>query len=252
MQKQKTMTNDPYTDYYINNKFIPKLLADDLMTQYTFKTMHDNKDILIYEAGVYRTNGRDRILQIVQTKLKNLAFNSKGVEVAKFIETATLVNRNVFNESKTVINFKNGLYDLESGFKDHTPELLSTIQIPVNYDPDVKCPRIEKFLSEIVSEQDVQVLLEWFGYCLIPNNQFQKAMMLCGDGANGKSTILGLLAAFLGIENVSSSTLQRLETEKFAVAGLFGKLANICADIPSNKMHKTDVFKSLSARCGIT
>jgi len=240
------VNKNPFKKYFMNSKFVIKLLADDLMSEYRFATMQDNKEIFIYENGVYRTNGRDRILQLAQQKLQNYSTPARGIEVAKHIETATLVNRDLFNTSKTIINLKNGLYDLtEDKFKDHNPNLLSTIQLSVSYDPSAKCPRIEKFLSDVVSERDKQVLLEWAGYSMIPDTCMQKAVMLIGEGKNGKGVFLKLLTQFIGAVNCSGESLQDLETDKFSVAQLYGKLLNIHADLPSTNISENSVFKQL-------
>lgn len=240
------VNKNPFKKYFVNNKFVIKLLADDLMSEYQFAAMQDNKEIFIYEDGVYQTNGRDRILQLVQQKLQNYSTPSRGNDVVKFIETANLVNRNQFNTSKTIINLKNGLYDLtEDKFKTHTPNLLSTIQLPISYNPSAQCPRIEKFLSEVVSEQDKQVLLEFVGLSMISDTRIQKAVMLIGEGANGKGVFLKLLTQFIGAENCSGESLQDLEAEKFSVAELYGKLLNVHPDLASTNLYENAMFKML-------
>jgi putative DNA primase/helicase len=51
---------------------------------------------------------------------------------------------------------------------------------------------------------------------------------------------------FIGKGNASAMSLQRLESDRFAVAALYGKLANICADLPSNKLKETSTFKAIT------
>jgi putative DNA primase/helicase len=59
---------------------------------------------------------------------------------------------------------------------------------------------------------------------------------LCsGSGDNGKSVFLKLLKMFLGSENVSHASLQELSDDRFAAADMYGKLANICADLKLKK-----------------
>jgi putative DNA primase/helicase len=70
--------------------------------------------------------------------------------------------------------------------------------------------------------------------------------MVIGDGENGKSTFLALVRVFLGIENVSGPSLQDLINNRFASADLFGKLANIHADIPNKPLKVTGKFKMLT------
>jgi putative DNA primase/helicase len=70
--------------------------------------------------------------------------------------------------------------------------------------------------------------------------------MAVGDGANGKSTYLSVLKALLGAENVSGRPIQDFGQDRFAAADLFGKLANICADLPPNELKYTGNFKMLT------
>ncbi len=53
-----------------------------------------------------------------------------------------------------------------------------------------------KFLIEVFGENQLTALQEALGYTLHKEPLFEKAFMLIGDGANGKSTFLNLLANF--------------------------------------------------------
>ncbi|EQD53384.1 phage/plasmid primase, P4 family domain protein, partial [mine drainage metagenome] len=70
--------------------------------------------------------------------------------------------------------------------------------------------------------------------------------MLYGPGNNGKSTTLGVMEDLLGPECYSTETLQSLSDNRFAVASLWGRLANICADIPSRAVQYTGTFKMVT------
>ena len=74
----------------------------------------------------------------------------------------------------------------------------------------------------------------------------KKAILLLGAGGNGKSTYLSLIVRFLGKINVATIPLHRLEVDKFSVSRLVGKLANICADLPSEHLAGTSTFKALT------
>ena len=239
------VNEDPFKRYFRNNKFVIKLLAEDLMSEYRFYTMQDSKEIFIYENGVYQSNGEDRILQLAQQKLQNYYNPTMCNNTATYIATKTMIDRKLFNTSKTIINFKNGLFDLENGFKAHTPNFLSTIQIPVNYNPNAKCPRIEKFLNEVVSEQNTKVLLELIGYCMIPDTRMEKSVMLIGAGKNGKSVFLRLMTTFIGEDNTCHASLDQLVNDKFIAADLYGKLSNISAETPAKKLQDHKNFNAL-------
>jgi len=70
--------------------------------------------------------------------------------------------------------------------------------------------------------------------------------MLVGDGANGKSTFLNLLAKFLGEDNFTTLSLYLITSRIFAVAGLYGKLANIAPDISADELKRTGTLKALT------
>ncbi|MBS3160196.1 hypothetical protein J4213_00690, partial [Candidatus Woesearchaeota archaeon] len=71
------------------------------------------------------------------------------------------------------------------------------------------------------------------------------AFMLEGGGANGKSTFINLLKCFLGKKNCAAVPLQQLEINRFALSSLFGKLANLFADLPDRALRDTSFFKML-------
>jgi len=76
--------------------------------------------------------------------------------------------------------------------------------------------------------------------------------MLVGSGANGKSTFIKLLKKFLGEKNCVAISLQQLTEDRFIKADLFGKLANLYADLSSNALKETGVFKILTGEDLVT
>jgi putative DNA primase/helicase len=70
--------------------------------------------------------------------------------------------------------------------------------------------------------------------------------MLDGPGDTGKSTLLALFEELLGTRNVSNATLQSIAHDRFAGADLYGKLANISADLDAKAIQSTGVFKILT------
>jgi len=102
-----------------------------------------------------------------------------------------------------------------------------------------------KFIDE-VAPQDKKTLQEWVGYHLLKANPYHKCLMLVGDGRNGKSTFLSLLGAFLGTENYTCMPLTDIITHRFKTARLYGKLANIAADISPTELKRTGKLKWLT------
>lgn len=226
----------------------PELVADEILYNCYLVTASDDETYYLYDHGVYLKVPRLEIEKKCRDLIQGKFTSHKRNEIHTQLKSKTSTNRRDFDSHPDIINLENGLYNLSDGaLRDHRPDIISTIRVPVRYDPSAACPLIEKFLREILpSEEDRLTVLEFFGYCLIPGQSLQKAFMMVGDGANGKSTLLELLRAFLGPSNVSGQSVQDLNTNRFAAFQLKGKLANICADLPPTSMGSTGKFKLLT------
>lgn len=143
------------------------------------------------------------------------------------------------------INVPNGLLDVRTRtLRKHTAEHLSPVRIAATYSPAATCPAADAFLASTAPEL-TPLLLEIAGLLLIPDERFQKSIMLKGPGGTGKTTFLELLAALIGQANVSRVALHQLEEDRFASADLFGMLANVFADLPGQALRSSSIFKSI-------
>ena len=152
------------------------------------------------------------------------------------------------NANPFMINVNNGIYNvLEGKLYDHSPDILSTIQLNVRYDPDSDCPQFKKFLSDSMDGDmdQVRLLQEMLGYFLVPITKSQKCFVIVGAAGAGKSVLLNVLnEILLGSGNVSNVSWQALN-DRFKTAELFGKLANIFADLPTKNIDDNGIFKAL-------
>lgn len=147
-----------------------------------------------------------------------------------------------------VINFRNGLLHWSAGdqLAPFHPDVLSTVQLAVNWNPAAVCPAFDAFLASALPEGDVDRMWDAIGYSLMSGNPLHKMILLVGDGFNGKGTLLRVLVAVLGAGNVSAVSLHSLAEERFTRIGLLGRLANICGDIDATYIEKTGLLKQLS------
>lgn len=226
-------------------------LAQDLMAKYVFRTMEDTKEIYYYEAGIFLPKGEILIE-------KELEKTDAGImtgyvnEVINKVKRQTYVQRTEFDKDLNVVNVRNGLLNIETcELSPHTPEYLSLVQLPVTYNPRAECTRILEYLGEVLAQDDVQTAIQVFGYTLDKTTKYQKASCLIGRGANGKSVFLTVMEKFLGKNNVSHVSLQAICHDRFAVADLFGKLANIHADLSDEKLNFAGTFKQLVSGDGL-
>ncbi|MFC1955328.1 phage/plasmid primase, P4 family [Chloroflexota bacterium] len=238
----------------IEGKIGHDTMARYLMDRYTFKTLTDTEEILIYDEkkGYYTSSSLATIKRAVhkiltENGLADLSKRSYINEVTAFIQRSTYRKREKFNSQPHLLNIENGILRIKKGkVIPHTPKFLSTTRIPVIYDEKAKWPNIDRFFSQIVSDEDVPVLIEIFAWCLDLNSPIQRFIILVGDGANGKSTFLSLLRTFMGDNNCSSVTLQSLSHNRFASSELYGKFVNIYPDLPSTLVRDTGLLKALT------
>ncbi|WP_292468868.1 phage/plasmid primase, P4 family [Methanolobus sp.] len=226
-------------------------LATSLMKEYTFLTLDDTHEVLYYEDGKYRHGGENLIRLLVQRELLNESTEKYQREVLNYIKHETLIERKHFNLPCRIINFKNGLYEVETRtFHKHTPEHLSTMQLNVDYDPDAKCPKIEKFMSEILPKDvDRDGTLEFTGYGMINENNMRKAFMGLGNGKNGKTQFFKLvMKLFEG--QFSMEAIQDLEKDKFAAHNTCWKMLNIMPDLPSEPLDDSKAYKTIVGNDG--
>ena len=88
-----------------------------------------------------------------------------------------------------------------------------THQLKFSYHPDADAPHFQAFLDEVLPDRMAQkVLAQYVGYVLIPNAvlSLERALVLYGSGANGKSVVFNIINALLGSENVSNYSLESL------------------------------------------
>jgi putative DNA primase/helicase len=240
---------------YIPSDVNPPRLAKLLMNEYTFnfKTIRDTQEIYYYNDGIYHSDGETIIASLAEEYMDDLTTTHKKNEVIGYIKDSNYIDREKFNINPDFINLKNGIYNIKTKeFIGHNPSFLFINEIPVDYDKEAKCPKILKFLSEVIYPEDITTLQEFFGYCLYRKHHIHKSCMFIGEGKNGKSTTINLLGALLGNKNICSRELYQLINDKFAVADLYGKLANLAADITATALKQTGLFKALTGEDLVT
>lgn len=152
------------------------------------------------------------------------------------------------NSYKNLINLVNGMFNTEDfTLIVHDPKYHSTIRIPIEYIPNAECPGWKEFLLQIF-EGDVErikIAQEWAGYMLTTATKAQKALMLLGEGENGKGVFIDTLSLLIGEDNISNIPLNELSNE-FSRVKLHNKTANISGENEMNgKSFNTQYFKAI-------
>ncbi|QCD52487.1 phage/plasmid primase, P4 family [Campylobacter sp. RM16192] len=177
----------------------------------------------------------------VDTKKRSVN-NSKEI-IENLVNKAYVLDHIKRDEQRRIINLLNGtIFISKNGhitFKTHHDIKDGALNIlEFKYDKDAKCPKWDKFLKDVMSdEDDIKTLMEFIGYCFLPSHDFESFLFLYGkSGANGKSVILDTIRNFFGEDNVSSLQLQQFEGHQ--LYGLANKLINIGSEIDKNGTDK--------------
>ncbi len=233
--------------FFDNKKLVPARVANKVVELENLITSEDTEEIYYYNKGIYQ-KGAKRIIknvaeQLIGEKLTAHAFN----EIKMHVEIHTYTPEEDFNSNIKLIHLQNGILNLDNyEITNFDPNYIATSRIPIIYDPEAKCEKIQTFLNEILEEDDVLVMQELFGYCLYKDYPIQKTFMFTGGGANGKSTLINLFKAFLGKENISAIALQDLETSRFAAGQLRDKMANLYPDLSSKAVAQISKLKAMT------
>jgi len=239
------------TDGEIASSGLIRSLSEAIRHNASFAQDRGGK-LYCYAAGVYRPNGAEFVRQQIssllhtwgQDKRWRIQLNNETIEHVR-IHSPQLWERPPLE----VVNLKNGLLDLSTGqLQSHTPDHLTSVQLPVEFQPGATCPGWDGFIAATFPDD---AYLAGVGFqipalLMVPYTSTQKTILLTGEGGNGKSTYLAACMAFVGRRNCSSLSLHRLEGDKFAASRLLGKLANVCPDLPSEHLASTSVFKAIT------
>lgn len=254
-----SQNNRSLPDWYeaTNNnglRFLPGVLASHMAD--TLPVFYAAGRYYRYNGGVYVTMDESEAQRRVQEKMLTRETKMRQITDAEG-QWRLMVRRDIkdLNSNPYVINLRNGLYDVQDDrLTEHTPNYLSIVQLPVNYDAKADCPLFRQFLNEAMCGDmgQVRLLQEMLGYCLISVTSAQKCFILTGEAKSGKSTLISVISeVLLGQENVSNVSWQALN-EKFKPAELFGKLANTFSDLSMKTIYDNGMFKSLVGEDYIT
>jgi len=234
----------PFSKFQEDARFVPKLLADHLMKYWKFKTTRDNETMFVYDSSHYRPIGEVMVKEQVERILEKEAKRNRVNEVIGHVQRSSYMERDEFNKDINLVNIENGIYNLENKvLEQHDANKLFTFQLPVNYEPDAKCPIFLKFLNEILYPEDIPFIQEFLGFSLYRSYFLRKVMVMYGSGANGKTTLILIIEKVFGKDNISGVSLQLLGVNRFATSDMFGKHLNIADDLPRKPLSDSGEFK---------
>ncbi|GAB6385747.1 DNA primase family protein [Enterococcus cecorum] len=184
--------------------------------------------------GIYTQN-----TTIIERVLNYIDYGAKS---ARFTEIIKALAREVPIRPKTIdkdlITVKNGVVDLKRmKLLPFSHKYVFDTTIDTAYNPNIKEPNINgwtpsQWLDDLAcgNEQIKLLLLQVIADAVNGNYSRRKAILLYGNGSNGKGTFQALIENIVGLQNCANLKINQFG-ERFALSQLIGKTVVIGDDL---------------------
>lgn len=154
------------------------------------------------------------------------------------------------------VGFKNCVVDFETlEILDFSPKIHIDHQLDYDFDLNKDCPMWKQFLYQVLPSQTARdVIQQFFGLAFLDRynseNKVEKALILVGEGSNGKSVIFETIMNVFGTRNISNMDLNSLakggDEGQRNMAMLENKRFNYCSEEQIGRViQRSDIFKTL-------
>lgn len=214
--------------------------------------------IYVYEGGCYRLYAPDMIKGVIKSYIAE--YDEELVSMGKVAEAYNqiitdlkYVGQDDLNSIEYLINFNNGLLRIredEMMLLPHSPDILSTIQIPCGWTgEDTPTPVFDRYMHTLTNGDKAieRLLLEFIGACIsnIKGWRMKKALFLVGDGDTGKSQLKSLVERLLGKGNFIGTDLKDIES-RFGTGAIYGTRLAGSSDMSFLSVDELKTFKKIT------
>ena len=251
----KVNVADMPTDEEILQEYLPDMWIDEekkIINENTFAKAFREINHLQYSNGLFYTrSGRmteEIIARDVWASLEDIGI-ARDVEktVRKLVGAIRLASTvDKLELSEDVIPFSNGDF-IVSKWDFHMFEfspvpyrLAAPLMLGIK-----DAPYFFKWLHDLFEEEDIPVIQEFLGYCMVYSTKAQKALFLVGDAEVGKSGIGKILEAVIGEAFLSIPSTQDFLQDKFKLPELEHRLVMYDDDLDSGALDETGLYKKL-------
>ena len=203
-----------------------------------------------YEAqhpGIWSIEPTECVKQVINAELKRLAmihnqfidnprnFKTVSYQLISSIEklmACELGQKKWDFDNKELIPFKNGVLNFKTHkFIEHCPGNRLTWSLPYDYNLMNNCHPIRDWMLEMFGNSEMVNFVRAYLNCIVTSRtDLQSYLELIGPGGTGKSTLIRLAQALVGIQNCHTTSLVKLENDKFETANIYGKKLIIISD----------------------
>jgi len=214
-----------------------------------YKVVEDSDQVIIYNGKHWRYVTDRWLKGWVSEVVKPEPNNTEMSEfVAQFKAKHITDTAKLIKDKGNRLNFQNVVLDLNTGeTTPHSPDYGFFNVLPFPYDPRATAPTWDRFLNDIMEgdPERVELLKEFGGYSISGDDCWiQKALLLVGDGANGKSVYMEILGEVVGIDNHAAIPMQEMDNEQVR-HHLVNKLFNYSEETSMNALADSSIFKAL-------
>lgn len=233
------------------------VLAVDLLltaiTEHGYHLARSGDFIFVYNGAYWRECDREAFSNFLGQAAAKLGV--KAIEVAHHRYRGELYSQFLASayfeeieqrEDTVLINLQNGTFEIDrqgQRLREFRAGDFLKHQLSFAFDSAARAPIFDRYLSRVLPEIELQhIIAEYFGYVFTRGMKLEKALLLYGSGANGKSVLFDVMNALLGRQNISNFSLSDLN-EEHNRAHIANKLLNYGSEI--NAGITKDIFKTL-------
>ncbi|WP_083750164.1 DNA primase family protein [Rhodohalobacter halophilus] len=221
----------------------------DLCKRYIYYYVYNGKYWIVIDEAVLTTFLGKGAEKMGVPKFDSRHYEFKDKLFKQFEASAHLPEPEI-DDDTTLINLQNGTLEITpEGYelREFRSQDYLTYQMNFEFDPEATAPIFERYLSEVLPDEESQkVLAEFMGYIFTRNLKLEKVLFLYGSGRNGKSVMFDIIRAMLGEDNISYYSLQSVTGDDgYHRAKLVNKLINWASDVGDRLQSNT--FKQLAS-----
>lgn len=238
----------------------PPLLARHIRNKLRYILVRDSARqsilIYVYECGCYRLYAPEMLKGVIKSYIA--VYNEELVSMGKvnevysqLITDLNYVSQDALNADEDIINFSNGLLRIsDETLLPHSPEVLSTIQIPCDWTGRPSpTPVFDSYMNTLTGgdAQIENLLLEFDGACIsnIKGWRMKKALYMVGVGDTGKSQKKSLVERMLGKGNFVGIDLKDIEA-RFGTSAIYGMRLAGSSDMSFLSVDELKTFKKIT------
>ena len=211
---KKTIGSGDVVNVFDRAKAAKSILVKMKLAMEIFDAKEDRPEIWYYDDGYWHPGGAQLIGYFLDETAQNLSDFENINDVLRRIRGKLRLKPVEFDLTHPyLVGCKDGItLDLQTGkARKAAPMDLISMPIPVQYDPDAKCPEFIKFLEGVTATDDDRLSIIDFLASLLIVEPMDFFVAAPGLGSNGRSILKDFIREFVGSDACRSIPLKDLK-----------------------------------------